>query len=151
MKRKKSSLLTGRVLIILAALSPFFLPGCAAAEEHLRIRLLINGKTLFATLEDSPAGRDFRAMLPISLTLKDFNDTEKIANLPRRILAKGAPDGYRPLAGDLAFYVPWGNLCIFYRDFSWSAGLIRIGRITSDMQGLSAVPDGATVRIEQAR
>ena len=135
-------------LLLLAAAFP--LPGRAAEEDFGAIRLTINGKTLTATLEDSPAGRDFYAMLPLSLPLKDFNGTEKISDLPRRLSLQQAPEGCTPTAGTLAYYAPWGNLAIFYRDFSWSKGLIPLGRISSDMKDMAGADNGAMLTIERA-
>ena len=43
----------------------------------MRIRLIVDGETLPAVLEDNPAGRDFLSMLPLTLTVKDYNGTEK--------------------------------------------------------------------------
>jgi hypothetical protein len=31
--------------------------------------------------------------------------------------------------GDITYYAPWGNLAIFYRDFGYSPGLVRLGHI----------------------
>ncbi|WP_295639705.1 cyclophilin-like fold protein [uncultured Mailhella sp.] len=122
----------------------------ADAAEKSALRLTINGNVLSATLEDSPAARDFRAMLPLTLNMRDFNGTEKISDLPRRLSEKDAPEGVTPVAGDLAYYAPWGNLAVFYRDFSWSRGLIRLGRITSDIAPLVNAGNGDTLIIEEA-
>jgi hypothetical protein len=41
--------------------------------------------------EDNPAVRDFLSMLPLSLTLEEFNGPEKIAYLPRKLAHAGRP------------------------------------------------------------
>lgn len=117
-----------------------------SVEEVMKIRIIAAGHTLTAQLENSAAARDFAALLPLEMTLSDYNRTEKIADLPRRLATDGAPDGIQPVAGDLAYYAPWGNLAIFYRDFGYSRGLVRLGRIEGDVEGLAKI-DG-TVRIE---
>ena len=33
-------------------------------------------------------------------------------------------------------YAPWGNLAIFYRDFGYSAGLIKLGRFDTGIEAL---------------
>lgn len=78
----------------------------------MRIRLIVDGETLPAVLEDNPAGRDFLSMLPLTLTVKDYNGTEKIGNPPRVISTEDMPDSIEPSAGDLTFYAPWGNIAI---------------------------------------
>lgn len=97
----------------------------------MKIRLTLKGKSLSATLYDTPSARDFAALLPLTLTLDDYAATEKIATLPRKLSVAGAPAGFTPSAGDITYYAPWGNLAIFHRDFSHSSGLISLGRIDS--------------------
>jgi hypothetical protein len=104
----------------------------------MKIRVTIDGKSTTATLFDNPTARDFAALLPLTLTLEDYASTEKIAYPPRRLSTKDAPDGVDPDAGDIAYYAPWGNIAIFYRDFGYSTGLIKLGRFDTDVDGLSA-------------
>ncbi|WKB54414.1 cyclophilin-like fold protein [Eleftheria terrae] len=42
---------------------------------------------------------------------------------------------------------PWGNLAIFYRDFDYSRGLVKLGRTEGDARPL-AVRGPVKVRIE---
>ena len=64
--------------------------------------------------------------------------TEKISDLPKRLSTEGAPSGSDPAVGDIAYYAPWGNLAIYYRDFDYSSGLVILGRLDSDVDALSA-------------
>jgi hypothetical protein len=82
-------------------------------------------------LNDSKAARDFASLLPLSLTLEDYASTEKISDLPSKLSTDGAPPGFDPSVGDIAYYAPWGNLAIYYRDFEYSAGLVSLGTIAS--------------------
>jgi hypothetical protein len=66
------------------------------------------------------------------VTLGDHARTEKISDLPGRLSTGGAPAGYDPSAGDIAYHAPWGNLAIFYRDVGYSTGLTKLGAIESD-------------------
>lgn len=104
----------------------------------MNIRLTINGKSTTATLSDNPTARDFFALLPMTLALEDYASTEKIAYLPKKLSTQGAPAGIDPEVGDITYYAPWGNLAIFYRDFGYSAGLIRLGRFDAGVEALSA-------------
>lgn len=78
--------------------------------------------------------RDFVSLLPVTLTLEDYNRTEKISDLPKRLSTKDAPAGVDPSRGDIAYYAPWGNLAIFYKDFQYSRGLVKLGRIDSGVE-----------------
>ncbi len=114
-----------------------------------RIHVIVGNQTLTATLEDTPAGRDFAALLPLELSLSDYNATEKVADLPRKLDTTGAPSSYAPKAGDITYYAPWGNLAIFYKPFRTSAGLVRLGYFNGPIDALQK--DGAIpVRIEVA-
>ena len=102
----------------------------------MKIRLTIAGKSTTATLLDNATARDFVALRPLTLKLDDYASTEKIAYLPKKLSTQGAPAGVDPDAGDITYYAPWGNLAIFYRDFGYSAGLIRLGRFDTGIEAL---------------
>ncbi|MCZ4509299.1 cyclophilin-like fold protein [Streptomyces sp. ActVer] len=109
----------------------------AARSTAMDIRVTIDGRRVDATLNDSPAARDFADLLPLTLDLEDFHQTERIADLPRRLTTSGAPDPAVPRAGDLAYYAPWGNLALFYRDGdSASADLLILGHVDADADRL---------------
>ena len=121
-------------------------------EGQVQIRVRAGATTLTARLEDSAAARDFAALLPLQLTLKDYASTEKIANLPRKLSTEGAPDGVDPDVGDIAYYAPWGNLAVYYRDFGYSRGLVRLGRIESGAQALASIEGPVSIEaVEQQR
>ncbi|WP_277980552.1 cyclophilin-like fold protein [Sphingomonas phyllosphaerae] len=88
-------------------------------------------------LANSPSARDFRAQLPLKLTLKDYASTEKVGDLPRKLTPDGAAAAITPVRGDVTFYAPWGNLAIFYKEGHHSPGLVRLGRIEGEITGLS--------------
>lgn len=119
-------------------------------EGTMPIRIIVEGSELRGTLDDTPAGRDFAALLPLTLRLTDFHGEEKISNLPRRLSNE---DQVRPgtpgLPGDLTVYVPWGNLAIFYRDFTYSDELFRLGRLEPGAaEVIAELADGTTVTID---
>lgn len=87
-------------------------------------------------LNDSATARDFLALLPLTLELTDHADTEKVADLPRRLSREGAPASATPRVGDVAYYAPWGNLAIYHKDFHASPGLILLGHIDGTTAGL---------------
>jgi hypothetical protein len=117
-------------------------------EDGMRIRILVGGTALAATLENNTTSRDFAARLPLELALKDYHGTEKIADLTPRLSTEGAPEGVDPDIGDITYFAPWGNLALFYRDFGYSRGLVRLGRIEGSVEILEG--DGPlTARIER--
>jgi len=119
----------------------------AVTEQTMRITITTTDQVFTALLDDSETARDFASLLPLEVTLDDYNQTEKVADLPRQLSTGGAPDGADPVVGDIAYYAPWGNLAIYYRDFAWSRGLVRLGRLEGDTSSLVAVKAGRA-RIE---
>lgn len=61
---------------------------------------------------------------------------------------RGMPAAFDPDVGELCLYAPWGNLCIFYRDFRNSASLIPQGRIDSGMDVIGNLTENFTVTME---
>lgn len=100
----------------------------------MKLQLRLEGHALDIVLEDNPTARDLVSLLPLRLSLDDYAATEKIATLPRRLSTTQAPQGITPVAGDLTYYAPWGNLALFHKDFRFSPGLIRLGRIEHDIE-----------------
>ena len=115
--------------------------------DSMKIRLKVGDTVLTATLIDSATTRDFISLLPLTVTLKDYAETEKISDLPKRLSTENAPSGSDPSVGDITYYAPWGNLVIFYRDFGYSRGLVILGKIDSGIEAFN-VPGSLRVTIE---
>jgi hypothetical protein len=115
--------------------------------EGMKIRMDVEGTEVTATLDDNATARDFVSLLPLTLTLKDYAETEKVSGLPKRLSTEGAPAGADPAVGDIAYYAPWGNLAVYYRDFRYSDSLVKLGRIDSGAEALNR-PGSVRVTIE---
>ncbi|MEL4393466.1 cyclophilin-like fold protein [Shewanella algae] len=111
------------------------------------ITLLLDDKTLVASLEDNSASRDFLALLPLELS--DYGASEKIADLPKKLSTLDVPSGHSAKVGDLTYYAPWGNLAIFYRDHGYAQGLIPLGRIDTGKE-LMKFSGKQEIRIEKS-
>lgn len=118
--------------------------------ENARIKLTVNGnEEVFVSLYDNQASRDFLEMLPLTLTFEDFNSTEKIATLPNELSTEGQPSGYTPEIGDFAYYAPWGNISVFYKDFRYSNSLYKLGTIESGTEIFENMNNDFEVTIER--
>ena len=98
-------------------------------KKHMKLKITFSDKEIRATLFDNPTARDFVSMLPLTTTLEDYANNEKIFYPKRKLSKEGAPRGYEPSKGDITYYAPWGDVAIFYKDFSYSSGLIGLGKI----------------------
>lgn len=74
----------------------------------------------------------------------------KIAYLPSPLTTQGEPDSFDPSPGDLCYYAPWGNICIFYRDFRNSSSLVSLGKLDSDIQWLAGQSGDFKMTMEKA-
>ena len=97
--------------------------------NSMKINIKVNDKVLTASMIDSKATDDLISLLPLQLALEDYAGTEKVCNLPTKLSTEGSPAGSDPSIGDIAYYGPWGNLAIFYKDFGYASGLIILGSI----------------------
>jgi hypothetical protein len=120
----------------------------AKRESHMKIRLSAGNTVLTATMLDNETSRDLMSLLPLTVIFKDYTGTEKITYLPRRLSSKGAPAGTDPSVGDIAYYAPWGNIAIFYQDFGFSEGLIKLGYIDSGIEEFAGKDVDFAVTIE---
>ena len=120
-----------------------------AAGER-RFRLVAEGKEIYGSLYDTPAANDLWESLPLELSFEDYNGTEKIAYLPSPLTTQGEPDSFDPSPGDLCYYAPWGNICIFYRDFRNSSSLVSLGQLDSDIQWLAGQSGDFKMTMERA-
>jgi len=139
------------------ALAATLLPRIASGQQgidpanqepsDMRIRMTFDGRSMTATLYDNPSARDFYGMLPLDLTIENYGGNEKIAYLPRKLTEEGnGPFGSeRPY--DLCYFMPWGNLAMFYADYK-HPGLIRLGRFDEGYEALH-VPGEFALRIER--
>lgn len=110
------------------------LPQLVCAESNqkgtsMRIRFMFADQDFTATLEDNPSARDLVSMLPLNLAVADYSTNEKIAYLPRKLTEEGASRFSNEAIGDICYYAPRGNLAMFHGPYSWSRGLIRLGRL----------------------
>ena len=103
----------------------------------MKTRRVLEDTVVTATLIDSKATQYFTTLLSLTLTLEDYAGTEKISDLPKRLSAEGAPAGSDPSVGDIAYYAPWGNLALFYRDSGYASGLVILGKIDGGMEALN--------------
>ena len=78
----------------------------------MNITIKAGEKEIAATLQDNAAARDFVARLPLTLTLEDYGDTEKISPLPGKLSTAGSPAMGNPSGGPSPI-TPRGAICAF--------------------------------------
>ena len=88
------------------------------------------------------------ALLPLTISLRDFAKVERIGDLPRKLPTVGAPAGLEPVVGDIAYYAPLNHLVVFAGDNAYASGLVRMGRVDTGLAALQR-PGPLQVRIER--
>lgn len=118
--------------------------------SNAKIKLTFDNKEVVVRMYDNPVSKDFLAQLPLTVTFEDYIGKEKISILQKRLSIDDvqAEDLFKK--GDFAYYAPWGNVAIFYKDFEDATNdLIILGQIESGKENFENVDGTFTVRIEK--
>ena len=106
-----------------------------------------------ATLADTDAGRDFAALLPVTVLLRDPMGQAKSGRLPAPLPPVGAAPVTDPDAGGI-YYVPGSQtLAVFYDDLGQtvpSPGLIRLGAVDGDLASVASAGNRIRVLVDLA-
>jgi hypothetical protein len=124
-----------------------------ATEESdvTTIRISIDNRPISAQLADNPTAQDLADQLPLTLTFRDFNGVEKIAELPKPLTMEGVPKGDDPDIADIGYYAPSNDLVLYYGDVGYFDGIVRIGRLNNDdLDFIQGQADGFQVTIDRA-
>ena len=113
-----------------------------------KIKLVWDNNEVVIALENNKTTEDFISKLPMTVTIEDYNNTEKISRFSDEIYKDTAAAGLKPSVGDVALYAPWGNLSIFYKEWSYSDDLIPMGHIESGLDALADMSEDFEVTIE---
>lgn len=112
----------------------------------MQIKVTNNNKTILFELNDSTAAKDLAEQLPLTTTVKNYSDDEKIF-YPRTLSTDNTPRSHGP-QGDLAYFAPWGDVVMFYREFSTAPGLYNLGKCVSGEENIAGLT--GQIRVEQA-
>lgn len=116
-------------------------------SEQTEIELAFGDTVMTAVLDDSETSRGFIRMLPLTLTMNRYADREYYAALGELPENGAAIDDFEN--GDVTYYTDGKSLAIFFgnADTSSQDGLIRMGRITSDLSLFDTVGESEEVTI----
>ena len=123
----------------------------AAAAETTDIRMTDGDTVITATLDNSETTQAFLATLPRTLTMNHYGGREYYGRIEE------LPENGETIAdfenGDVTYYPAGPSLAIFFAgaDRSSQSGLIRMGRITSDLSVFDTLGDSVEMRIEPAK
>jgi hypothetical protein len=115
-----------------------------------KLQFDFDGKKLTAQIADTDAAQELLKQLPLDLEVSDFANAEKIANLPSKLKISAAD---RALSGKgepgvIAYYIPWGNIAMFYKSFGYDRDLTKLAVFENDaIEVLKSIGEGVNLRI----
>lgn len=109
-----------------------------------KLKIKVGEKTFTATLSDNPTATAFKALLPLTLNMKELNNNEKYVDLSKNLPTNAAvPASIQ--SGDLMMYGS-STLVLFYKGFSTTYSYTKIGKI-DDVSGLDSVLGSGSVSV----
>jgi len=133
-----------------ASIAPTVLTSPRTATGSVRVVLHLSNGLATATLDDTPAAREFAAMLPVQLNLHDPMGQAKSGLVPRPIDATGGERVFDPAVGGIYYSAPSGTFAIFYDDLGQSIpdpGLVRLGTVDASTDRIAEAGNRFTVQI----
>src|SRR6188474_2799324 len=147
--------MTHSLISFLSILSIFFIYSTGYKNNNVtanntrmtsnRLIIKIGSNTFNATLSDNPTATGFKALLPLTVEMKELNG--KHADLSKNLVTNSSnPRNIQ--SGDLMLYGS-NTLVLFYQSFSTSYSYTRIGLIKDATRLTAAVGSGkVTVTFE---
>jgi hypothetical protein len=106
-----------------------------------------------ATLADSSAAREFAALLPLELDLRDPMGQAKSGPLPRPLDVNGSDTVIDPAVGQLYYSEPSSTFAVFYADLDQTIpdpGLVSLGTVDTKLDRIADGGNRFTVGIDLA-
>jgi len=122
-------------------------PKASETKTAMQISVKANGNTTVFELNNSPAARDLYAQLPLSITVENYSNNEKIFYPPEKLNTNDTPKADGGHAGTLAYYAPWADVVMFYGRFGSAAGLYELGHAISGSEYIGGM--SGTIQIEK--
>ncbi|MFX1358415.1 MAG: cyclophilin-like fold protein [Promethearchaeota archaeon] len=112
----------------------------------MQISIQINGNTTVFELNNSQAAKELYEQLPLTITIENYGNNEKIFYPPKKLHTTGTPLA-NAHSGTLAYYAPWGDVVMFYDSFGSANGLYELGNVISGGEHIKDM--SGTIQIEK--
>ena len=120
----------------------------AEKEEVMNIQVSDGTYTVVFRLNDSNQAKSLYALLPFETEVENYGSTEKVFTPPSALDKTGGIEGGGK-AGGIAYFSPWGNIAMYYGDFSSYPGLYLMGEAVSGAEHIQDL--SGTIRIEAVK
>ena len=125
--------------LIAAMLAVMFFAGSSFAEA-MKIIVAVNGKNLYATLEDNPASRAMYEKMPFTVKMKNLYGRELCFNLPFA-LPEGRQTATNYEVGDIIYWPPRHSFIILYKQNGERFRRQHLGHIEAGVEMFSTAGD----------
>ncbi len=116
-------------------------------EQDMKIKVTDGKHTVVFVLNKSKAAASLYGQLPLTVQVENYSDNEKIF-YPQKLNTEGAERAV-PKEGTLAYFAPWGNVVMFYREHSSThSGLLDLGQAVSGKEVIKNL--SGTLKITKA-
>jgi len=96
-------------------------------DKRMLVRVVSNQTEIVFELNDTTVSRSFYRQLPLTVSIDNYSNNEKVFQPPRKLNCAGATEESCP-AGTIAYFAPWNNVCLFYGDAPRYSGLYVMGK-----------------------
>ena len=97
-------------------------------------------------LNDGAAATSLYEQLPLTVEVEDYSTNEKIFYPSQELETADSPLANGG-AGTLAYYAPWGDVVMFYDDYSENPSLIELGQAVSGGELVGRMAGTVTISI----
>ncbi len=111
-------------------------------ERKMQISVTDGTHTVIFELNGSPAAKSLYDQLPLTIDVENYSDDEKIF-YPEKLDTSEAVNADAK-KGTLAYFSPWGDVVMYYKDFGSYSGLYELGQAISgsdEIESLSGTID----------
>ena len=114
----------------------------------MKIKVTDGDNTIIYRLNDTAPAKSLYSMLPMDVEIENYGSNEKIFYPKKDIATKGGQEGSGK-AGDLALFSPWGNVVMYYGDFSSYPGLYLLGSAESGSNNVKKLSGKVHIEVSE--
>lgn len=103
------------------------------------------GHQVTIALNDSSAAQDLVDQNPSEVRIENYSNDEKTFYPDKKLSLANTPHAHA-VVGTLGYFAPWGDVCLFYRNFGSDAGLYELGMTVSGQDQISKL--SGTTKLE---
>lgn len=109
-----------------------------------QMHIMVDDHEIVFELNDNAAAESLYGQLPFQAEVSDYSDDEKILYPPESIETSDTPLADAK-AGTLAYFAPWGDVVMFYKEFGSYNGLYELGQVISGGEYIESIPEGTYI------